>query len=449
MHFFAPDSPLDRCLPRGAYRAAVLVSRGLTLGLALQSAVAQTNQYVQKILVANRPGFEAGALIDEHLINPWGIALRPPGAGGHIWISNAGNASTSTFVGDAHGVPLHQDGLKIVYLDGPLVSYEDGLANVTGQVYNAASDFPNQPLEFPVTGPASNLANEPPISIGTITGPAKFVFVTTDGTINAWRSGTTASMNSAVIVKDYSERGRDKIRTLPYLPAFTGVAMSANAGANNRLYVADFQNRTIRVLDNRWSDITQQVPFARPADLPRDFSPFNIQLLDGRLYVAFAELDPNAEEPATDVPGAGAGRVVAYDLNGRILQEFAAPTQLNSPWGLAIAPRNFGAFGGALLVGNFGDGTIVAFDLKTGAVRDYLRNASGQPISIDGLWGLVFGNGVSLGDADSLYFTAGPNTEQDGIFGRLRYAGPPSDAGAKTVVLTSAAPAAPARTDPR
>ena len=118
--------------------------------------------------MANRPGFEAGALIDEHLVNPWGIALRPPGAGGHIWISNAGNLSTSLYIGDVHGVPLHQDGLKLVYLNGPLISFEDGLANVTGQVYNAASDFPDQPLEFPVSGPASDLSSGSPVPIGTI-----------------------------------------------------------------------------------------------------------------------------------------------------------------------------------------------------------------------------------------------------------------------------------------
>ncbi len=418
-------------------------------GLAPQLAHAQANVYAQKILVANRTGFEPGALIDKHLINPWGIALRPPGVGGHIWISNAGNASTSTYVGDAHGDPLHQDGLKIVSVNGPLISYEDGLANVTGQVYNAASDFPAQPLEFPVSGPASNLSKGSPVPIGIITGPAKFVFVTTDGTINAWRSGTAASMDAAVIVKDYSDHGRDQIRSLPYIPAFTGVAMSTNAQANNRLYVADFQNRTIRVLNNEWADITASVPFARPAGMRVEFGPYNIQLLAGRLYVAFAALDPSGEEPGTDVPGSGAGHVVAYDLDGHIIQEFADTGRLNSPWGVAIAPPNFGVFGGALLVGNFGDGTIGAFDVSTGVFRDYLRDTSGQPISIDGLWGLVFGNGVSLGDADSLYFAAGPNGEQDGIFGRLRYAGPASEEIAtKTAMAVPTSPAN-SRSDPK
>jgi len=399
---------------------ALLAGTGL-LAAGLSSPV-NTNSYEQKILVANRAGLAPDALIDKHLINPWGIALRPPGAGGHIWISNAGNLSTSTYIGDVKGTSLHQDGLKIVYLASPLISYEDGLANVTGQVYNAASDFPGQPLEFPVAGPASNLSGPSPVLLGEVSGAAKFVFVTTEGTIHAWRTNTAESMNRAVIVKDYSDHGADQIKMLPHLPAFTGVAMSTEKAAN-RVYVSDFENRTIRVLDNRWNDITSRVTFARPAGMPENFSPFNIQLLEGRLYVAYAAVDVDAEEPATDIPGPGTGHVVAYDLDGHIVQEFADKGRLDSPWGLAIAPPSFGAFSGALLVGNFGDGTIAAFDITTGAFRDYLRDMTGAPISIDGLWALAFGNGVSLGDNDSLYFTAGPNLEQDGIFGRLRYAG--------------------------
>jgi uncharacterized protein (TIGR03118 family) len=227
-------------------------------------------------------------------------------------------------------------------------------------------------------------------------------------------------MDRAVIVKDYSDHGPDQIPSLTHLPAFTGVAMTTEKNGN-RVYVTDFQNGIIRVLDNRWNDITTRMTFARPAGMPSDFSPYNVQRLDGRLYVTYAAVDVEAEEPATDVPGPGAGRVVAYDLEGRIVQEFADKGRLNSPWGLAIAPANFGAFSGALLVGNFGDGTIAAFDVKTGVFRDYLRDEKGEPLAIDMLWGLAFGNGVSLGDADSLYFTAGPNREQDGVFGRIRH----------------------------
>jgi uncharacterized protein (TIGR03118 family) len=402
---------------------AVVTIAATALGLTPRTTADPSNVYTKKILVANRAGFEDGAIIDKHLINPWGIALRPPGAGGHFWISNAGNLSSSTYVGDANGVPLHQDGLKIVYLNGPKISYEDGLANVTGVVYNAASDVAGQGVEFPVQGPASDLSGAAPRPIGISSGSAKFVFVTTDGTINAWRSGTAESMDKAVIVKDYSDHGPHQIKTLPHLPAFTGVAMSTTAHAKNRLYVTDFQNATIRVLDNEWTDMTARVPFARPAGFAPEMSPYNIQLLNDRLYVTYAVVDVNGEEAATDVPGPGAGHVVAYDLDGHVLQEFRDAGRLNSPWGLAIAPKNFGPFSGALLVANFGDGTIAAFDLATGAFRDYLHDKSGAPIVVDQVWGLAFGNGVSLGDADSLYYTAGPNEEQDGVFGRLRYAG--------------------------
>jgi uncharacterized protein (TIGR03118 family) len=401
----------------------LLASCSLTISLSAACGNAEGEGYRQKILVANRPELAGPtALVDPHLINPWAIALRPPGAGGHIWISNAGNLSTSTFVGDAKGVPLHQDGLKIVYLDSPLISYEDGLANVTGQVYNAASDFPGQAVEFAVAGPASNLSTGVPVPIGTSSGSAKFVFVTTEGTVHAWRSGTVESMDRAVIVKDYSDHGRDQIRSLRHLPAFTGVAMSVLPKAINRLYVTDFQNRTIRVFDNQWNDVTASVQFARPGNMPANYSPYNIQFLGEHLYVAYAAVDINAEESARDVPGPGVGHMVAYDLDGHIVQEFSDAGRLNSPWGMAIAPRNFGPLAGLLLVGNFGDGSVAAFDLSTGRFRDYMRDTAGKPIVIEKLWGLAFGNGVSLGDADSLYFTAGPNQEQDGVFGRLRYA---------------------------
>lgn len=402
-----------------------LTTVATTLVFAVERPAAKTtpNAFAQTILVANRPGFDPNAMIDDRLINPWGIALRPPGAGGHIWISNAGTLSSSTYIGDAHGVPLHQDGLTLVYLRGPLLSYEDGLANVTGLVYNIASDFADQPLEFPVSGPASDLTGGTPMAIGDISGPAKFVFVTTEGTINAWRSNTASSMDRAPIVKDYSDHGPDQLTAVSRIAAFTGVAMSAEAKRPNRLYVTDFQNRTIRVIDHTWKDITADVPFRRPSGLPAEFSPYNIQLLGNRLYVTYAVVDPVAEEAATDIPGPGNGHVVAYDLDGHLVQQFADTGKLNSPWGVAIAPKEFGPFAGNLLVASFGDGTIAAFDLATGAFEDYLRGPDGRVLSIDGIWGLTFGNGVSLGDADSLYFTAGPNNEQDGIFGRVRHVG--------------------------
>ncbi len=396
-------------------------------------ARAEGNQFDDTVLVANRPEFQPSAFVDPHLVNPWGIALRPPGKGGHIWISNARNASTSTYVGDVNGIPLHRDGLKLVSIDGPLISYEDGLPNVTGQVYNAASDIPGQPIEFPISGPATNLAGEAAVPFGTSSGPAKFVFVTTDGTINAWRSSTAESMDSAIIVRDFSEQGAQRMHDQRFLPAYTGVAMTTDAFtrndagepvADNRLYVTDFQNKRIQVFDNQWREITSRVSFARPAGMPEEFSPYNVQVVGGKLYVVYAVVNLGADEPAFDDPGEGHGHVAVYDRDGHLLQELKDAGWLNSPWGIALAPEaGFGSMGGKLLIANFGDGTVAVFDPESGEPIDYLRGRDDQALKIDGIWGLTFGNGVSLGDARALYYTAGPNAEQDGIFGRLRAAG--------------------------
>jgi uncharacterized protein (TIGR03118 family) len=391
------------------------------------SARAAANVYYDTVLVANRAEFAPKAFVDPHLVNPWGIALRPPGIGGHIWISNAGDISTTTYIGDVNGKTLYQDGLKIVPIDGGQTS-PGGHNEVTGQVYNAASDVPGQPVEFFTSGPGSNLSSGTPVPIGTLSGPAKFIFVTLDGTINAWRASTAASMNTAVVMKDYSFGGPDFDPSLHFTPAYTGVALetspfTVDGGgahvADNRLYVTDFQNKRIQTFNNQWQEITASVPFERPSGIPEDYSPFNIQYLDGHLYVAYALFDPNSEERATDVPGEGAGHIVVYDRDGHIVREFADAGRLNSPWGMVIAPASFGAFGGCLLVANFGDGTIAAFDKDIGDFKGYLQNSKGENISIDGIWGLTFGNGVSLGDANALYYTAGPNTEQDGLFGRI------------------------------
>jgi hypothetical protein len=309
----------------------------------------------------------------------------------------------------------------------------DGVAQVTGQVYNAASDFAGQPVEFFVQGLAINYSNGS--AYGNDAGPAKFIFVTQDGTINAWRTKTDPGMLEAVVVKDYSEAsfiipGTQSPGTRR--PGFNGVALTVdqwttdgngNKVADNRLYVADFSNGRVMTFDNQWNDISASTPFARPADLGATWMPFNVQVLsDKRVYVAWVENSLEIDEPTEEVPGPGLGRVIAYDREGNTLQDYTNHDLLNAPWGLTIAPENWGAFGGALLVANFGDGTIAAYNVQTGESLGYLKDPNGNVISIDGIWGLTFGNGWSLGDADSLYFTAGPNEERDGILGRLTVA---------------------------
>jgi uncharacterized protein (TIGR03118 family) len=405
--------------------------------------------YIQTNLVANRAEFNP-QIVDERMRDAWGIALRPPGAGGHIWVSNAASGTSSEFIGDVPGNPLHQDGLKIVELDQPQWT-DHGYAFVTGQVYNSASDLPGQPVEFPVSGPAQNLKASPPESItGGFSGSAKFIFVTEDGCINAWSASTAVSMKSAPVMIDYS-------KTSSWHPydvncVFTGVAMTNNAAdsaaykkaGGNHLFVADIRNNAIQVFDNQWRDVTSSYHFQTPPSVG-SLHPFNIQDLDGHLFVAYAEFDPDSDEGQEQFAGAGHGHVVEYDEDGALVKDFyAGHGVLNLPWGVAIAPATFGTLSNDLLVANFGDGTISAFNLETGDFVGYMRDSDSKIISIDGLWGIAFGNGVSLGEANSLYFTAGPNNEQDGIFGRLtvkyplryQFKGEPGPAPAPVPLLT-------------
>jgi uncharacterized protein (TIGR03118 family) len=404
----------------------------LLLALALTARVVAAGRtdnegYVQTNLVANKPEYHP-QIVDEQMINAWGIALRPPGAGGHIWISNAGRGTSSEYIGDVGGNPLHQDGLKLVALDLPRFT-DHGYAFVTGQAYNSASDLPGQPEEFPVSGEAFNRTKQPPQPIkGGFSGSAKFVFVTEDGCINAWSANTAVAMSAAPLIIDYS-------KTASHFPSaancvFTGVALTNNAfhseayakAGGNHLFAADMRNNVIRVFDHAWKDVTSLHPFRAPASVGH-LHPFNVVSLNGRLFVAYVQFDPAGDEGQEQILGAGLGHVVEYNEDGTLARDFQAGDALNAPWGMAIAPAGFGKFAGHLLVANFGDGTISAFDLNSGAFAGYLRTPDSKIISIDGIWGLAFGNGISLGDSHALYFTAGPNGEEDGLFGRLNAVG--------------------------
>jgi uncharacterized protein (TIGR03118 family) len=385
--------------------------------------------YRQTNLVANSADYKP-QIVDENMRDAWGIALRPPGAGGHIWISNAGSGTSSEYIGDVPGNPLHQDGLKLVTLDQPRWT-DHGYAFVTGQAYNSASDLPGQPVEFPVSGPADNLKVSPPEPIKDgYSGSAKFVFVTEDGCINAWSANTAVAMKSAPVMIDYS-----KTHGRPYRvnPVYTGVALTNDAAdseaykklGGNHLFAADIRNNVIAVFDNQWKDVTRDFHFETPKSVG-GLSPFNIADLGGHLFVAYGQFDPNSDEGQEQLAGAGLGHIVEYNEDGTLVKDFyAGHGVLNLPWGMAIAPANFGRYSNDLLVANFGDGTIAAFNLESGDFEGYIRDPESKIISIDGIWGLAFGNGVSLGDAEALYFTAGPNNEQDGIFGRITYNHPP------------------------
>jgi uncharacterized protein (TIGR03118 family) len=256
---------------------------------------------------------------------------------------------------------------------------------------------PNAP-----TGAVSNTGSS--FVVGS--GPALFLFATEEGKLLGWNMsvGTTAQ-----VVADKS--GEDAV--------FKGLAI-----AGDRLYATDFRNAKVDVFDGSFGDVNTPGAFVDPS-IPAGYAPFGIQNIGGNIFVTYAKQDADAED---DVAGQGHGFVDEYDASGTLIGRVATHGQLNSPWGLALAPASFGRFGGDLLVGNFGDGQITAFEREsdgTFAPRGQLRSADGGALTIDGLWALQFGKGAlaNNGPTDTLFFTAGPDDESHGLFGTIRAAG--------------------------
>jgi uncharacterized protein (TIGR03118 family) len=341
--------------------AATAALVGLSaIGVAAAAGYAQTN------LVSDQPG--VAAITDASLVNPWGMASS---ATSPIWVSDNGTGVVTLYsVNPTTNVPTKQ----------ALTVSIQGAGSVTGQVFSPTS------------------------GTGAFNGD-NFLFVSEDGTISGWRSalGTTAEVLQLSSVNN----------------VYKGVAIGTTGG-HAYLYVANFRAGTIDVLKGDATAPGLAGNFVDP-NLPSGYAPFNIQNLGNQLYVAYAQQDAAQHD---DVPGAGHGFVTRFDLNGNLLGRLITAGPLNSPWGLAIAPANFGDFSNALLVGNFGDGTINAFSTANGTFLGTLRNAGGTPIVVPGLWGLQFGNGGSGGAGNALYFTAGTGGETHGLFGSFTLAPP-------------------------
>lgn len=371
---------------------AFVRTTGLSLGLCLAGtpAHAAPNNYLQTNLVASSDSY-APLHVDPTLVNAWGIAIRPAGLGGHFWIGSNGTGLSSQWVGDAGGVPLYQDELRIVSVPGP----------VTG-----SGATPSQPVIAPgtPTGVAFNGGLSFVVNQGSITAPAKFLFATDNGTISGWteRKNPDGSFDRPHNATTVIDRSADGVQ-------YFGLSVDEAGG---RLYTANFgQNPGILVYDGGFNDISASAGFANP--FGGGYQPFNVQVLDGQVFVAYAEWGTPGEEVT------GSGRVAEFSTGGDLQQIWGDGAGLDAPWGFAIAPADFGAFSGHLLVSNFGDGSIAAFDPATHAFVDVLRDANGNAIEIEGIWGLQFGNGASLGEADRLYFAAGPEDETAGLFGSL------------------------------
>jgi uncharacterized protein (TIGR03118 family) len=239
--------------------------------------------------------------------------------------------------------------------------------------------------------------------------PAAFIFASEDGTISGWSA--SADPANAIILVDNSASGA----------VYKGLAL-ANANSGPMLYAANFNTATIDVFDANFSPVNANGGFSDP-NLPAGFAPFNIQRIGRKLYVTYAMQDSARHD---DVAGAGNGFLNVFDFDGNLLGRLVSKGPLNSPWGLALAPGNFGDFSNTLLVGNFGDGTINAFDGCGGEYLGALQDTGTKVIAIPGLWGLSFGNGRGAGDANTLYFTAGipgtGNVEDHGLFGSIAVA---------------------------
>ncbi|MEM9220400.1 MAG: TIGR03118 family protein, partial [Cyanobacteria bacterium P01_F01_bin.150] len=357
------------------------------------------NTYVVTNLASNNPDNNP-QLLDYYASLGWGIAIRPAGFGGHFWISNSGTGTSAEYVGDVGGVPIYQDDLKLVDVT-PTANNFFGISGPTGQVFNGSGDFV-------ITQDHPN---------GDITAPSKFIFVATDGGISAWteRANDDGTIDRPLVSEVVVDKFLDSI--------YYGVAIT-EFESDNRLYVADFGPAPeIEVYDASFNEITSDFDFTNPF-AAEGYAPYNIQLIEDSLLVAYAVADPLL--PGNEVIEPGLGRIAEFDLDGNLIATWDDGGLLNAPWGFVIAPDDFGEFSDALLVSNFGDGTIVAFDRETQQPIDYLRGTDGEPIAIDGLWGLVFGNGASLGESNDLYFAAGNDLGDnagDGVFGKVEFAG--------------------------
>ncbi|HVG29812.1 MAG TPA: TIGR03118 family protein [Pyrinomonadaceae bacterium] len=352
--------------------------------------------YRQTNLVSDIPG--AAAFQDPLLVNPWGISST---ATSPFWVVNNVTSTTQLLRGDVAGSPFFfQTAMPTVVIPGT-----PGLP--TGTVANS----PN----------TAATANDFIITSGSASARANFLFASITGNITGWNPNVPAAGSTTAVIAA-SHPGH----------VYTGLAIGTSGG-NSFLYAADAANNKIDVFDKAFALTTLAGTFtdtALPA-IPPDFHVFNVENLDGNLYVTYAKVDPST---GRTVNGAGFGFVSKFDTSGNFLGRLVSNGALDGPWGLAIAPATFGVFGNALLVGNFSDnGIITAYNKTTGVFLGTLQNEAGQPIVIEGLWGLRFGNGAAT-DANTLYFAAGTAHEQHGLFGSLK----PTTATATSLVQLAA-----------
>ena len=377
----------------GIFGSPAMRTFGFVIVALASSAYAQSTQhYLMTNLTANQASLATNR--DANLVNPWGLSRSSKGP---WWVSDNGT------------------GLSTLY---------DG----TGKVQSLVVTVPPASTATPTGSPTGTVFNGDPTAFQIAPGKnAAFLFVTEDGTISGWNPGVNATQ--ALIVVNQGKKSVYKGATV--------ATASINGVSQSYLYVADFRRGRVAVFDTAFKPIVMTPERARHADLdggrdrddregrqasfedeqlPDGYAPFNVQNISGNVYVTYAKQDGARHD---EVVGAGLGYVDVFSPRGRLLLRLEHGPWLNAPWGVAQAPGDFGAYSHDVLIGQFGNGQILAFDPLTGNYKGALQSPANASIAIDGLWALAFGNDGSAGPATTLYFSAGPSQEQNGLFGSL------------------------------
>jgi len=330
--------------------------------LALAIAVSAHAQYTQTNLVSD--GFVPAAHIDPNLVNPWGLAFNSTGP---FWIADNGPSVSTLY--NSTGTPFPVANPLVVNVLPP-----DSAP--TGLVFNGGTGFT--------------------VTKNGVTKPALFIFVTEGGQISGWNPQVDPT--HAIVASDESDEGA----------IYKGAALM-----DNHLYVTNFTGGTVDVYNSQFHE------FAHFTDshVPAGYKPFGIEPIGNHMLAVTFALKSGDD----DVAGPGHGIVDLFSEGGFLIRRFATGGALNSPWGIAVAPGSFGPASNKLLIGNFGDGRINVYS-QTGVFMGPLRDTNGDPIVNDGLWSIRFGNGGLAGDTHTLFFTAGINGEQDGLFGGISLA---------------------------
>ena len=371
---------------RRLWPAAVAVATAtalVTMAAGASPAGAGAARFRQVNLVSDIPG--VAPLTDPDLLNAWGLAASPgtdQAPGSPLWVSDNGSGKTTLFAG---ATPNSVAQVLVVNVTA---------GAPTGQVFN-----PDR-AGFFVHDPAGH------------SGSALFIFASENGAIDAWNPGVGATGSGpSTVTETPISNGANAV--------YKGLAIAQASDGNTYLYATNFRSGRVEVYDSNFQPAELPGGLFTDPGIPAGYAPFNIQELAGQLYVTYAKQDAALHD---DVAGQGHGFVDVFTNDGALIRRLVSHGQLSSPWGLALAPAGFGGFSGALLVGNFGDGHINAYNPATGTHLGQLRQAGGHPIVIDGLWGLRFGNG-NAAKTGELVFSAGPNGEADGLLGKIVVAG--------------------------